>query len=172
MNDPKGYIANQQRRYPLDNQRGYDFGLELYDGLRSRLPSSVRELFERGVVAIGEVGVNTFNAVTTPVADGFAIQIYSGVPKFIYRVGRMLWANFAIRSSKVVAEQSLSLEESASLIASTVRRFVADATLDDPKQYSISPEQIVMASSLATHAEAFVVAHEIRKGRRWTSIPH
>jgi hypothetical protein len=159
---PSEYIARRQREYPPCGSPGYNYGVELYNVLKSRLPAKLRASFDSGLIAIGEVGILIPEALTSRVGEGFAIEVNSGLPRFFYELSRALCLRCEIRSQtgELIFNSSVSFEETSELIASVFRQFMqTDLVL--PSSHSLSPEQLVLASRLATHAEAFVVAHEI-----------
>ncbi len=164
---PQQYLAAVQKRFPPIPTPGCqrDLGQRRYSLLERRLPADVRELFKTGAVAIGEIGILTPNAFTDFVPPAaYAIQFYTGLSRFLYRVSRALHTRVRVFSGpggRDVQEPTTTVEETVAIMETVFRNFMEKGKIAGPSNYAISRDQIEIASALATYAETFVVAHEI-----------
>ena len=93
---------------------------------------------------------------------GYAIQIYTGLSRFLYRVSRAAHTRMRfITPGGPPEETTVTVEETVEIMSSIFFNFMVLNKIAGPSDYSISQEQINHASTLTTHAEDFVVAHEI-----------
>jgi len=164
---PQEFLAQIQQQSPPrhpPNAPG-DLGKNSYERLASRFPSDVQNLFVNGKIAIGEVGILTPNAFAKYLPPaGYAIQFYTGMSSFLYRVSRALHTRVRIwqgTTGEPPKEPTMEVEQTMETLASIFRNFIRDGKIAGPQDYPIHKEQIERASNLATQAEDFIVAHEV-----------
>ncbi len=160
------YLTAAQKKFPPIPTPGYqqDLGQRLYSLLEQRLPADVRELFKTGAIAIGELGILTPNAFMDFVPPaGYAIQIHTGLSRFMYRVSRALSTRMNVfgPSGEKLQGTTTTVEEAVAIIEKIFRNFMGTGRIAGPSDYPISHEQMERASALSTDAEIFAVAHEI-----------
>lgn len=158
--------ADQKEHSPIKYPDSpLDYGQRLYLELKERIPNEIRQLFDRGVIAIGEVGILSPNSFVEPLhPSGYVIEIYTGLPQFLYEVSRALHARTRVlpgREDGETQEITVGFNETTEVVSEIFHGFMDKAIIARPQNYHIADEQIRIASALATHAETFFVAHEI-----------
>ncbi len=173
---PRQFVEDRQSEHPLPSRRPEpDRGKTIYAALAPRLPQAVSGLFYSGVAAIGEVGIDTPEALTyfvpfpglAPPA-GYAILVHTGLRSFLYEVSAALHSRMNVFGAGGKKEQSptATVEETVSLVAGVFRGFMRDGKA--PSLQTKLPAQLKnLADALATHAECFIVAHEIGHIASW-----
>ena len=81
------YLASAQKKNPPIQIPGYpqDYGKKLYSMLEKRLSEEVRQLYSKGKIAIGEIGIFEPNIYVEKVFPaGYVIQVYTGLFHFLY----------------------------------------------------------------------------------------
>lgn len=143
--------------------------MQLYAFLEARLPDSFREQVQSGNVVIGEVGIQEPGATAEPVSNGFAIEVFSGSSDLFYSLSRALYAQARIFPglNDIVQHPVASLEQTLAAIEAIYRTYMRRRKIAKPAGYAISQAQKEPASSLALHAQAFVVAHEVGHVQSW-----
>ncbi len=171
---PQQFLAAIQKQHPPIPTPGhppdYDHAKWLYSSLESRLPLQLRQYVNTGAVAFGEIGFLTPNAFAQFVPpNGYAIQVYTGLSHFLYRVARALYTrtNLLGDDGSVAQATTATMEQTVAMLAEIFRNFIHDGRIQGPSGYSISRQQINLASNLATHAEIFALAHEIGHIIHW-----
>lgn len=138
-----------------------DYAEYLFDRLKHRLSSDLRELFESGFIAVGAVNDSSPNAYMERINDeGYAIIFHSGLRDFIYRVVRALGTRFVPNKSEATTIELIGNEETARLIAEIFWWFQETNSPFGP-DYPIHDHQIEIANLIALEAETFLLAHEI-----------
>lgn len=135
-----------------------DYAEKLLGLLQPGLPPVIVELMRNGRIAVGEVGHDSANAYLTPLNGDFAIVLHSGLPQFVYRIARPLVT--ALRTQASDASGSIPTSELARIIAEVFWWYQETGIAFGPA-YSTTSQDIVLASAVATYAEAFLVGHEI-----------
>jgi hypothetical protein len=170
---PERYLAAAQRKEPWAAVGArHDSGPRLYADLEQRLPLQVRQLFESKQIVIGELGVLKPDAFIEPVARaGYAIQIYTGLSRFLFRVNRALATNVRVFDPESEPNEEdgppLAQWKTALIVEEVFRSFMETERIGGPSGYPISRRQIEWASALTTCAEQFAVAHEIAHAINW-----
>ena len=166
---PREFLATEQAKYPFTAVGALEDSAALhYQELAPRLPHELRQQFDSGRIAIGEIGVLTPNAFIKDLGPaGYVIQVHTGLSRFLYRVSKALHTNVRIYSDGDVQEPTLDQTQTAALVEVIFRNFMASGKIAGPTGYPISRAQIERASSLTTQAELFTVAHEIGHAAIW-----
>ena len=138
------------------------------------LPGVLAAACDAGRVVYGEIGRTKPDARTVPAADGYICEINSGMMDFLYAVARAASGLSVVYRVDGTAKnvQAKSKEEVSELLRSTFRQWRAHCTpnLFEAfwKQARIEHAKFVVhqaaggrAESVATWAEAFVLAHEL-----------
>jgi hypothetical protein len=158
---PIEHIAKRQREYPpLNLPSGY--ANRLYEQLKGRLTGKIIQAFQSGRLAIGEIGIAEPNALSVALpGNRFAIEIYSGLSMFFYKVSRALCTRVEINvPGKPPVPPSQTSEQAEAIIAEVFLWFAKSGQILG-RDYSIARDQMILASNLATNAELFTLAHEI-----------
>jgi len=165
---PQQFLAVIQKKHPLTPIPGhppnYDHAKWLYSSLESRLPLQLRQFVKTGAVVIGEIGILTPNAYAEFVPpNGYAIQVYTGLSRFLFRVARALYTRTNLLDDDGNVEQgtTATMAQTVAILADIFRNFIREGLIRGPSGYNISHEQVKLASNLVTHAETFALAHEI-----------
>lgn len=171
---PRQYLERAQKKSPpLKVGSQHDLGKELYARLEQRLPMNIGELFKTGVAVIGEIGVLTPGAFAQPVwPSGYTIQVHTGLSRFLYSISRVLAARamtFSGTDGGRIQHPSDTIEKTVEVIDKIFFTLMDAGKIATPSDYEISFEQKQMASALSTHAETFVVAHEIGHIHLWST---
>jgi len=162
---PREFIEKNKMEHPYEHPQGAppEYGEYLYSKLKANLPQSISDLFSMDKAVVGQLGIPTPDAYTKRIGDnGYAIIIHSGLPRFIYEVSRIIFANSNIwHNGGIIQKATASKEESIEIISSIYFEFMKKGKVGIKDDYQISREQVNWASDNATRAEMFVLAHEI-----------
>jgi hypothetical protein len=173
--DPATRLARRQRKHPPRRIPGVadDLGKRLYSYLEPRLPADTRQAFAAGRAVIGEVGIAKPAAFAEPLSDGYVIEVFTGLADFFYSISRAMHSQmqFRVGSSSPQAQVAARIDQTVAAIEEIFRTFQKSEKIAKPANYLISQEQLEMASTLSTQAEAFVVAHEIGHLQMWEVAP-
>jgi Zn-dependent peptidase ImmA (M78 family) len=161
LNDPKFDVA------------AADYPSFLLENVWPGLPLYIRNGLETGRIAVGEVESHEPNAFTVPVGDGHAIIINAGLPRFIYRVTRILASRFTMDEHG----PSTEFPETVRLIAEAFWWLEGTGRVFGP-DYPVTTMQIMLAARLTDEAMAFLLLHEIGHALRhegldlsWSGVP-
>jgi hypothetical protein len=137
------------------------------------LPLYIREGLKAARIAVGEVESHEPNAFTVPVGDGHAIIINAGLPRFIYRVTRILASRFTMDEHG----PSTEFPDTVRLIAEAFWWLEGTGRAFGP-EYPVTSIQIMFAARLTDEAMAFLLLHEIGHALRdegldlsWSGVP-
>lgn len=147
-------------RMALEALRGRDYAQDLLARLKPGLPEVVNELIQEGVIAVGDVGDPIPNARAERLdGSGYAILFHDGLQRFLYRVTRVLSTRFQPTGTDDSAE-SVSFEESCRILSDVFFWYRETGRAAGP-DYPVTTFQLTIASTLATEAESFFLAHEL-----------
>lgn len=136
-----------------------DYVQKLVEIIVPGLPTGVVELLNKDQIAVGELGQPSVNAYLKALPEGqYAVLFHTGLCEFLYRVARPL-ATLLTRESEEHRSEGLELPELARVIAEIFWWYQETGIAFGPG-YEIGRSQVVLASALATYAEAFLLAHE------------
>jgi hypothetical protein len=173
---PAARLARRQRKHPPRRIPGIsdDRGRRLYYLLEPCLPAGIRKAFADGRAVIGEVGIAQPAAFAEPLRDGYVIEVFTGLPDFFYSISRAMHsqAQFQFGETSPQAQVMAQIDQTVAAIEEIFRIFQKTEKIAKPANYPISQDQLEMASTLSTHAEAFVVAHEIGHLQIWEREPN
>jgi hypothetical protein len=166
------HIAKRKKKFPplFPERDGRDRAQQLYRSLGPFLPDYVQNLFATGAVAIGEVGERAPDIRTIPLkGDAFAIEFTSGMMDFVYAVTRAL-AGVLVGYSTAgpTNKAALELPDTAALVANVFAQWKKHngvglwrpARIARP-DFPAAPGVLTWAELVATHAELFMLSHEI-----------
>lgn len=138
-----------------------DLATALFEELRDRLPPEMVTLVDTNGLVLGDIGDPSPNARSVAVSGGFVVTMNQGLPNFLYRVLRCLATRVKPQDGDAIA-----FDETARLLfdvfewAGAAANAFHDIHSAGP-QYTITPEQLHFAHSLARQAELFFLAHEL-----------
>jgi hypothetical protein len=150
----------ESARKAIEAVHDLDYAHELLTRLMPSLPEVFSGLLEKGIVAVGEVNSPEPNATTTRLnGSTYAVVFNAGLPRFLYRVTRVLSTRFNCQGAEGASE-SLSFEESCRILTDVFFWYRETGQAYGP-DYPVSKLQFTIASMLATEAETFFLAHEL-----------
>lgn len=134
--------------------------------IRPFLSADMQQRIAAGQIAAGTIGLETFDAFSEQVDDGWAIVFHLGFTQFLYQAARSVARLFPTRSGAGGVTEAL-LEETATALKRQLWYYNA-AAIWHPAADPIEPEQLNIANVLSSAADEFFLAHEL--GHVVTSI--
>ena len=174
---PAGYLHDRQRQYPPRYQR-HDGGAALFRGALRHSSVELRSLHEHGLIAGGEVGQLAPVACVVRIGRGHAVEMYSGMMRLIYSCSRAILATDSGRFRDGERTPALTAEQTAGKIAELFKNY-SEQEIATAQEFPVTQGQMGWANAIATHAEAFLLMHELAHvhnehlswhGRLWSML--
>lgn len=126
--------------------------------LKSRLPKELHEICEKDGIHVGEwICPNSFSAKVIKSSDGWLVAIPSGLFQAVYQVTRSIASWIPLGGEHLPAcDEHVARNE-----LQVALRWIADTGLVFTHGKKLSSERLIVAESLATYAEWFVICHEL-----------
>lgn len=144
----------------IESLNNTDWAQTLLDTLKPSLDTELQRKIDSGHIAIGMINKSTPEIFVKSIGEGYAIVFNTGMKDFIYRIARILATRLKVSSVEQMKFNDEDITETARRIADVFWWFKTASSSYGP-QYPISIQQIRFASMLASHAETFLIAHEL-----------
>jgi hypothetical protein len=136
-----------------------DIAADNLDAVRPFLTADMQQRIAAGQIVAGTIGLETFDAYSREVDDGWAIVFHLGFTQFLYQAARSVARLFPSRSGAGRITEAL-LEETAAALKRQLWFYNA-AAIWHPTADPIEPEQLEIANVLSGAADEFFLAHEM-----------
>jgi Peptidase U49 len=155
---PAAYIAARQREHPPLYQRA-DGGHALFQRALEFSPQIMQTRVANGLIAGGEVGALTPVAYVTDIGRGYAIEMHSGLMRLLYSAARAIMATDSGRYRDEVTP-ALSAPQAVRHIVDLFKHY-KEQNIATAQAFTVTEAQKRWAHTIATHAETFLLMHEL-----------